>query len=206
MTDPRKIAFVAAACAVWTVLAGVPFARATPQSDVVEQFNGTLLSLLEGDSDFDGRFAKIEPAVRQAFDLEFMASKVLGRGWKGLTPEQQTEWLATFTRLTASNYAGRFVGEKGPSFETLGQEDGTHGTVVVRTQLVDPGKENVVLTYRLRETPTGWKVIDCYLNGTVSEIALRRSEYGSVLRRDGFETLLAAVNSKSEELASGQAE
>ena len=175
-------------------------ATASAPSEVVERFNDTLLSLLEGDSNFQGRFDKIEPAIEKAFDLEFMASKVLGRGWKELTPEQKTEWLSTFTRLTASNYAGRFVGEKGPAFETLDQKDGTHGTVVVRTQIVAPGKDDTELTYRLRETADGWKVIDCYLNGTVSEIALRRSEYGAVLRRDGFDALVKAVNSKSEQL------
>lgn len=178
-------------------------ALASPQSDVVEQFNGTLLTLLESDSDFEGRYATIEPAVKTAFDLPFMASKVIGRGWKELTPEQQQIWLTTFTRLTASNYAGRFVGEKGPSFETLGEEDGARGTSVVRTKLINPNADDVELSYRLRETPEGWKVIDCYLNGTVSEIALRRSEYGSVLRRDGFESLVQAVSAKSDQLATG---
>lgn len=181
-------------------------ALASPQRDVVEQFNGTLLSLLEGDNDFSGRYAKIEPAIQQTFDLEFMASKVIGRGWKKLTPEQKALWLETFTRLTASNYAGRFVGEKGPKFETLGEEDGSHDTKVVRTKLINPDQDDVELSYRLRETPNGWRVIDCYLDGTVSEIALRRSEYGSVLKREGFDTLVQAVNSKSDQLAKGQAE
>jgi len=181
-------------------------ARATPETQVVGEFNQTLLSLLEDGGDFQTRCARIEPALKDAFDLEFMSSKVLGREWKDLTPEQKAQWLDCFTRFTASNYAGRFVGETGPSFETLGTEDGTHGTRVVRTKLIDPGKEDVELTYRLRETPEGWKVIDCYLNGTVSEVALRRSEFGSVLRRDGFDSLLTAVNSKSRALATGTAQ
>lgn len=196
--------------ASWAVLAALALctaaAAASPQADVVGRFNQSLLGLLESDQDFDGRFAQIEPVVEQTFDLPFMASKVIGRGWKQLTPEQQAEWLATFTRLTASNYAGRFVGEKGPSFETISEEDGSHGTKVVRTKLIQPDDDDVELTYRLRETPDGWKVIDCYLNGTVSEIALRRSEYGSVLRRDGFEALVTAVNRKSEQLAQGTSE
>ena len=91
--------------------------------------------------------------------------------------------------MTVSNYAGRFVGEPGPSFETLGEEEGARGTRMVRTKLVQPSDEDVELNYRLRETDEGWRVIDCYMNGTVSEVALRRSEYGSVLRRDGFDAL-----------------
>lgn len=203
MSIQKKILTLAATAALTFA---APDASASPQTEVVESFNATLLSLLEGDGDFAGRYAVMEPAIQSAFDLEFMSSKVLGRGWKELTPEQKAEWLATFTRLTTSNYAGRFVGEPGPSFETIEQKDGTHGTVVVRTKLVSPGEDDVELGYRLRETPAGWKVIDCYLDGTVSEIALRRSEYGAVLRRDGFEKLVAAVDAKSDELAAGTSE
>ena len=173
----------------------------TPEAKIIAAFNQSLLSLLESSGSFAARYAIIEPAVKKTFDLEFMAAKVLGRGWKELTPEQQAQWLTSFTRLTASNYAGRFVGEKGPSFENRGEQAGTHDTVVVLTKLIDPNGEDVELNYRMRETPSGWKVIDCYMNGTVSEIALRRSEYGSVLRRNGFEALLSAVDEKSAALA-----
>ncbi len=76
---------------------------------------------------------------------------------------------------------------------------------MVLTKLVQPSDDDVELNYRLRETDAGWRVIDCYMNGTVSEVALRRSEYGAVLRRDGFDALLAAINTKSDELASSPA-
>ena len=189
--DPKKIEDPPPATATAT----------SPEAKLINAFNQSLLSLLESNADFDARYAIIEPVVAKTFDLEFMAAKVLGRGWKDLTPEQREQWLATFTRLTASNYAGRFVGEKGPSFENRGEQAGSHDTVVVMTRLIDPKGEDVDLNYRMRETNTGWKVIDCYMNGTVSEIALRRSEYGSVLRRDGFEALVSAVNETSDALA-----
>jgi hypothetical protein len=34
------------------------------------------------------------------------------------------------------------------------------------------------------------------MNGTVSELALRRSEYSSVCKRDGFESLLSSLEEK----------
>jgi len=200
LTGWKKSTLVALASAL--ALHAWVAAASSPPTELVETFHQTLLGLLGADNDFHTRLARIEPAIDRAFDLEFMAGKVLGRGWKKLTPEQRSEWLDAFARLTAANYAGRFVGEAGPSFETLGEEEGAHGTRVVRTQLVDPAGKNVDLTYRLRETPDGWKIIDCYLDGTVSEIAMRRSEYGAVLRNDGFDALLAAVKRKSEQLAS----
>ena len=44
-------------------------------------------------------------------------------------------------------------------------------------------------------------MIDVYLNGTVSELALRRSEYSTVLKRDGFEKLIETIDDKTQEIA-----
>ena len=89
----------------------------------------------------------------------------------------------------------------GQRFETLGEEEAAHNTRVVRTKLVLPDDDDVQLNYRLRQTDAGWQIVDVYLNGTVSELALRRSEYSSVLKRDGFETLVASLDRKADDLA-----
>ena len=181
-----------------------PSDSASPQVEVVETFNGDLLDLLRksGELDQQGRSALLKPSLQTHFDLDFMAQKVLGRGWKKLTPEQQIIWRDSFTGLMTENYAGRFVGWSDQSFETIDESEAGHGTVLVRTKLHVPGDEDVSLDYRLRETPTGWRVIDVFLNGTVSELALRRAEYSGVLKREGFDALILAVDGKREELAS----
>ena len=74
---------------------------------------------------------------------------------------------------------------------------------MVRTQLVRPGDEDVQLNYRLRAVDGEWRIIDIYLNGTVSELALRRSEYSSVLKREGFEKLISTLHAKVESLSQG---
>ena len=45
-----------------------------------------------------------------------------------------------------------------------------------------------------------------YLNGTVSELALRRSEYSSLIKRDGFKALLAALDERIDTLAATPAD
>ncbi len=42
----------------------------------------------------------------------------------------------------------------------------------------------------------GWRVVDVQLKGAYSELATRRSEYSSILRRSGLATLLAAIADK----------
>jgi phospholipid transport system substrate-binding protein len=151
---------------------------------------------------FQGRIDALEPLMASCFDLDFMASKTVGRSWRRLSDEDKLRWAAIFTRFTTANYAGRFTGYTGEEFVTLGVEDAPRDTRVVMTKIIIPKEDDVELNYRLVERNGAWKVIDVYLNGTVSELALRKSEYSAALKRNGFEQLVASVETKIEDLKS----
>lgn len=173
---------------------------------VVETLHAALLDVMkQADSlGYEGRFDRLEPVLGRTFDLDFMARKSVGRHWKELSPENQKRLTVTFRRFTLANYAGRFDGWSGQRFETVGEDVSTHGTVIVRTRLVDPQDEDVHLNYRLRPVDDDWRIIDVYLNGTVSELALRRSENASLMEREGIDSLLAALEERISELAAGK--
>jgi phospholipid transport system substrate-binding protein len=145
---------------------------------------------------FEGRYSLLEPVVNDAYDIEFMATRAVGRQFQRLPADQQAIWLATFGRLTVSTYADRFDGFDGERFEVGAVEASTGGTFIVRTVLHRPSDEPVQLDYRMRPDGPAWRIVDVYLSGTVSELALRRSEYSGVLRRDGFDALRTAVEAK----------
>jgi phospholipid transport system substrate-binding protein len=149
---------------------------------------------------YSGRYERIEPVVRECFDLDFMAQKSVGRHWKTASPEDQAQFLDSFHRYMTANYAGRFTGWSGQEFTTHGEEASARNTVLVRTTLHDPTDEDVKLDYRLRQTDAGWRIVDIYFNGTVSELALRRSEYSSLIKREGFDALLIALDERIDEL------
>lgn len=175
----------------------------------VETFHDGLLSIMkEAEAlGFDGRIDRLAPLMAATFDLDFMASKTVGRHWKKLSDADKERWAETFTRFTTANYAGRFTGFKGEQFVTLGVEEAARGTRVVLTKIIVPDGDDVQLNYRLIERDGAWRVIDVYLNGTVSELALRRSEYSSALKREGFAHLIDSVEDKIADLkAKGQAE
>lgn len=177
-------------------------------TQVVTGLHDTLLGVMKEATalGYQGRYDRIAPALTQAFDFESMARFVLGQQWKDLSPQDQARWLEAFERITVATYAGRFTGYTGEQFRTLGQDPAAQDTVFVRTVVDRPEVDDVELTYRLRKTDPGWKVIDVYQKGTVSELALRRSEYSSVLKRDGFEKLLEVVNAKIADTAAGRVE
>jgi phospholipid transport system substrate-binding protein len=52
----------------------------------------------------------------------------------------------------------------------------------------------------MREADGSWQIIDVFLSGTISELATRRSEFTSILRRDGPQGLLNVLNRRIGEL------
>jgi phospholipid transport system substrate-binding protein len=173
---------------------------------VASSFNEKLLaSMRNADSlGYSGRYAQLRPAVLATFDIPFMAEKVLGRRWGELSEQDRELWREVFADLLTATYAGRFVGYRGQTFVTVGEEKAARDTLLVLTRLDDPSGDDVVINYRLRRTDAGWRVVDVYLKGTVSELALRRSEYSAVLERDGFPALLEAVRGKIAALERGE--
>lgn len=172
----------------------------------VESLHATLLSAMKDAKQlgYQGRYTLIAPAVEKDFDLDFMARFVLGPDGKDLNPADQARWREAFERLTVATYAGRFTGWGGEQFLTLGEEPAAQDTMFVKTMLERPDAEDVQLTYRLRQVDGTWKIVDIYNKGTVSELALRRSDYSSVLKREGFEKLLQTVDAKVADYASGK--
>lgn len=153
---------------------------------------------------FRGRFDRLTPALQAAFDLPYMAEKAIGKQWDSLDAAQRARWVSAFERATVATYAGRLTGYAGQRFVTTGQEAAPAETQLVKTKLIDPGHEEVDLNYRLRKTAAGWRIIDVYMQGNVSELALRRSDYTAVLERQGFDALVSSAEAKVAEAEAGK--
>ena len=183
-------------------------AGGTKPDEVVDSLHTELLGIMkEADTlGYEGRYSRLRPVLDELFDIPFMAKKSVGRYWKTVDDEKRKRLLSTFGRFTVANYAGRFSDYSDQYFETLKVVESTHGTFLVHTKLVTPNGETVRLNYRLRPVDDGWRIIDVYLNGTVSELALRRSEYSSLIAREGFDALLIALDERISALESESAE
>ena len=190
-----------------TTESSAPTPESSAPTKVVDALHENLISVMKDAKKlgYDGRFERLEPVISELFDIPFMAEKSRGHYWKTTDEDSRAHLLTTFERFTVANYAGRFTGYSGQLFETLRQQASKHGTVLVYSRLVLEDGEIVQLNYRLRPAEDdGWRIIDVLLNGTVSELALRRSEYSSLIQREGFTALMSAINKRIDDLASGK--
>jgi phospholipid transport system substrate-binding protein len=145
---------------------------------------------------FNGRREKLAPAIDKAYNLPLMARLSVGPQWQNLSPDEQKRFTEAFRELTLSTYAARFNGYSGEKLVVSPGAEETQGGKIVQSQIVKSNGEPVQLNYLMRQDGGAWRIIDVYLKGTVSELATRRSEFSSVLRRDGGEALLKVIDQK----------
>ena len=171
----------------------------------IDELHAQLLDVMKNavSLGYTGREQRLRTVIPEYYDVGFMASKSLGPHWNTLGADDRSRYVETFGRFMVANYAGRFDGWSGQSFETLGQDSAPRDTTVVKSRLIDPQGENVALNYRMHQIDGKWKVIDVFLNGTVSELALRRSEFVSIVQRDGIDGLVNTLDAKIAKLAAG---
>jgi phospholipid transport system substrate-binding protein len=201
MKVARTIVFAAGLVAI------APFANAAPQSApraVVEQFHDALLGVMKDAKNlgFDGRRSKLAPAVERSFDLTYMAQVATGNAWSDMQPQQRDELIELFRRMTVSTYASRFAGYSGQQFEITGIQETPRGDVLIRTNLTN-GADRVPIDYLVRKVGDTWKIADIYFK-RISELAMRRSEYSSVIRRSGVDALLQSLETKVKQIETGR--
>lgn len=195
----RRAVALAVALLVW--LPGDARSEETP-AQVVEAFHAALLGVMKEAEALpvEARFERLEEPVKQAFYLPLMIRIASGGFWQQASEEQQQRLLAAFERMSVGSYAYRFDGYSGEVFETVGEAPGPRGTTLVETRIVRPDDDPVRLVYVMRPVADGYRIVDVLLTHGVSELAVRRSEYQSVLEREGVEGLIAALDRKADDL------
>jgi len=185
------------------VLVAPPAIAAGPSgADTVRNLYGTLLECMQSGPalGLSGRYARIEPVVQRVFDVRFMARLAVGPEWERLNNSKRQQVSQAFARYIAAVYAERFDSYAGEALRVTGEQPTSTDTVVT-SDIVKSNGEPVQISYLLRQNGAAWQIIDVYLNGTISELATRRSEFGSILRAQGIDGLIVTLNAKADTLA-----
>jgi len=171
--------------------------EAATAKQVVETFQDQLITVMKvgKQAGYAGRYDKLYDAVAKSHDLEKIARIVVGKEWEKLTQEQQQTLVDVFRKFSVASYAHNFKAYDGESFVFDSVEETGKGGVVVHSLLKIPDEKDVKFDYMLKENGNTWRIINIIANG-VSDLALKRTEYTSVLQREGFDALIAKINEK----------
>jgi phospholipid transport system substrate-binding protein len=200
---------IAGLCIALALAAGIftenASALADPQGNVRGFYDALLTTMRNGPTlGQSGRYARLAPVVDRIFDVPSMTRLAIGPTWATLSPAQQQQLVEAFRHYVAATYADRFDSYSGQQLQVTGERP-YNADIIVQTKIVNSDGDTTTLDYLMRQNQGSWQISDVYLDGTISQLAIQRSEFYSILRREGVDGLVMALNRKVDLLDKGGA-
>jgi phospholipid transport system substrate-binding protein len=175
-----------------------------PSAAVQETADAVVAVLADKSLNAEQRRRKVEEIVYAHFDFETLSRLVLARNWKELTPDQQKAFVEEFKRHLSVTYGKNVETYNNEKAVVTGDRAEARDDWTVKTKIVRPNADAILVDYRLRQEGGEWRVIDVVIEG-VSLVANFRAQFQEIISRDGAAKLIELLrekNAKGESLKS----
>jgi phospholipid transport system substrate-binding protein len=141
------------------------------------------------DKAFSQNFAQVTAYVNSVIDphadFDRISLLVLGKLWKSATNEEKERFKHEFQMLLVRTYSRAFVEFNNWSirFLPIVMESGAT-KIIVKTEVMQPGQQNVEVSYRMVLINGEWKVYDIMIDG-VSLVTNYRSTFSEQIKTKG---------------------
>lgn len=188
------------------LIAPVSQAQQPSPTASVERLHAALLEVMQraGRLGYQGRARALAPVLNAVYDYGEMTRVASGSHWKRFSPDQRRRLIDAFAQMSTATYAARFDGYDGERFTTTGTKQAPTGGVLVQSRLLRPRRSDVALDYLVKQGEGGWRIVDVYYMGGISEVANQRGQFLAVLRSGGVEELIRALQAKAQQQAPAQ--
>jgi phospholipid transport system substrate-binding protein len=151
---------------------------------------------------FPTRAATLTPVIEQAFDLNAILRASVGTEYASIDPAQLPALATAFRDYTVASYVHSFDEYNGQRFEVRPDTRAVaNGAQVVTTRIIPTGGEPHELGYVMREQNGRWRVVDVLADGSISRVAVQRSDFRRLLAQGGAGALIASLQAKARDLA-----
>jgi len=141
--------------------------------------------------------------VAERFDFREMSKRVMGKQWRTLSPEQQDQFVALFTKLLQYVYINQVDGYLDKKIEFTDQRI-KRDRAEVKTLLVGADK-SIPVSYIMLLEKDNWMAYDIAVEG-VSLIRNYMEQISTVLRDEKFPGLITMLENKITKLEAGENE
>lgn len=182
-----------------------PSVQAQAKSDanaVVEELQSTLIKVMKKGPKilYSGRYEQLAPVINNTHQLSYIARLTVGKYWREMSDDDKKTFLSVFSEMVVSNYASRFNKYKGEHFEYVKTESMKRGMVLLIFDLYwANGLDSTRFNYVLRQFDDEWKIVNIIVKG-ISDLALKRAEFTSVIEKEGLDSLLEKMSDNANEV------
>ncbi len=185
---------------IFTVLLLLPLQSyaASPKETVETGVNNLLETL--GSEKFkqktkDEQVAELGVKIEKVFDFTELSKRTLGRDWKKMSAEQQTEFVKLFKELLQGVYANQLLSYSDQKVIFEKETMLKKGRAEVQSFLQTSDGKKIPLFYRLTDKSGSWKVYDVIIEG-VSMVKNYRTQFRKILSKDSPDKLIEILRDK----------
>ena len=186
---------------------GLPGAIADPAAVTpIRTLCDSLLNVMRAGrtTPFAQRFATLSPVIERTFNLPAILQLSVGPSWAGLSPDQQATLLTAFRRYTIANYVNSFDNYTGQRSAVMADAKALpNGEQLVQTRIIPASGDAHELDYVMRRDGAAWKAVDVLADGSISRVAVQRSDFRRLVLRGGAQALIESLNQKTSDLSGG---
>ena len=139
----------------------------------------------------------IDDVVKNSYDLEKMGKIIIGVDWKQMNKKTQKEFVNVFKRFISVNYFRRFNKINELHFE--------HQTVTniedkfkLARVILTADNEKLKIDYLLGFKNEKWKIFDVLLDGSISEVATKKSDFKKIIEEEGLSGLVKNLRIRNQ--------
>ena len=134
-------------------------------------------------------------------DIKYSAFMVLGNQARKVPKQKLGEFVNVFREYLVTTYANAmgYYDDQTVSFEPAGDYSDKK-IVTVRALIQDEGKPDIKVAFKVRKNSrtNQWGAYDMVAEG-ISLLSSKRSEFESILRQEGIETVIALMQKKIDD-------
>ena len=165
----------------------------------IEKLHETLINMmvLSDSTKFDKRYNFLKPTIVENFNIPLISKVILGRHWKTISKEEKDKFINLFNQLTITTYVSRFDSYKNQNFKNISLQKLKKNRYLIKTEFVRPKEKSVSFDYIVQKDKNGekWRIISVIAEG-VNDLSLKRAEYASIIKKYGFDGLIAKLEQK----------
>jgi len=165
----------------------------------VERTGNAILGVVNGPGSAAEKRAAFARIVDQAVDVDGVARFALGQFWHVATPAQRQTYLSLFRQYLVFNVTGRLSQYKGTTF-TIARAEPMNGDIAVTTTLHTPNSSPTDLQWMISFSTGSPKIVDLVAGGTSLRVT-QRSDYASVITRNGGQNVQALLDAMRRQIA-----
>ncbi|MGH8549035.1 MAG: ABC transporter substrate-binding protein, partial [Methylococcales bacterium] len=102
--------------------------------------------------------------------------------------------------LSIATYAAQLNGYGGEQFRFDSDQNLKNDRLLLRYFLEAPGEQPIEFDYIVVLIGSKWKIINIIVDG-ISDLALKKAQYTSIIDREGFDSLLKKISQKITDYA-----